>query len=70
MKSPRAAIKQSFQLGILYDGHVWIDAMEDRNKTSHIYDEEAIVEISKKIANKYFPVIKKLYIFFKENYDE
>ncbi|HBG00526.1 MAG TPA: nucleotidyltransferase, partial [Firmicutes bacterium] len=31
VKTPREAIKQAFQIGLIEDGHVWIDALTDRN---------------------------------------
>ncbi|WP_200086690.1 HI0074 family nucleotidyltransferase substrate-binding subunit [Salicibibacter cibi] len=36
MKSPRQTIKQAFQMGIIEDGHTWIDALSDRNLTGLI----------------------------------
>jgi nucleotidyltransferase substrate binding protein (TIGR01987 family) len=37
IKSPRDAIKRAFQTNIIIAGHTWIDALEDRNLTSHTY---------------------------------
>jgi hypothetical protein len=31
----QSAIKQAFQSGLIDKGHDWIDALEDRNLTSH-----------------------------------
>ena len=33
VNSPKDALKQAFQSEIIKDGHVWIDALEDRNLT-------------------------------------
>lgn len=66
VKSPRTTIKQAIQSEIIDNGHLWIDALDDRNLSTHLYDEEAIKNISKKIENVYFPEIKKLYIFLKQ----
>ncbi len=65
VKSPRSTIKQAFQINIIKNGHLWIDALDDRNTTTHIYDEETIFNISKKISEKYYPAIKELYFFLK-----
>ncbi|MFL0194473.1 HI0074 family nucleotidyltransferase substrate-binding subunit [Clostridium sp. WILCCON 0269] len=35
-KSPRETIKQAYQIGLIDDGHVWIDALADRNLTIHL----------------------------------
>ncbi|MCK5674579.1 MAG: nucleotidyltransferase substrate binding protein [Spirochaetales bacterium] len=66
IKSPRDALKQAFQSGIVKDGHSWIEALENRNLTVHTYEEETAKEVELKIRKKYFPVIKELYLLFKE----
>ncbi|MBT3879636.1 MAG: nucleotidyltransferase [Candidatus Scalindua sp.] len=70
VKSPRDAIKQAFQANLIIAGHTWIDALEDRNLTSHTYHEKIAVEVEEKIRNKYFPVLEKLYIDFKDRVDK
>ncbi|HRT05602.1 MAG TPA: HI0074 family nucleotidyltransferase substrate-binding subunit [Kiritimatiellia bacterium] len=51
--SPRAAIKEAFRVGWLPDGDGWIDMLEDRNKTSHLYDETAARTIYDKIKRQH-----------------
>lgn len=51
--SPRAAIKEAFWVGWLPDGDGWIDMLEDRNKTSHLYDETAAQTIYDKIKRQH-----------------
>lgn len=61
VKSPRDAIKQAFQAGFIRDGHDWIDALEDRNLTTHTYNEQTAIEVERKIRNKYFPRLQELH---------
>ena len=61
VKSPREAIKQAFQIGLIEDGHIWIDGLADRNLTVHTYDEKLAEKMINDIVNVYFPVLKKLY---------
>ena len=61
VKSPREAIKQAYQMGLIDDGHVWIDALSDRNLTVHTYDEELAKKMVNDIINVYFPELNKLY---------
>ncbi len=61
VKSPRDTIKQAFQIELIDDGHIWIDALSDRNLTVHTYDEEIAKKMVDDIAKVYFPEIKKLY---------
>lgn len=61
VKSPRDAIKQAVQIGLIDNGHIWIDALTDRNLTVHTYDEELAKKMIKDINNIYFTELKKLY---------
>ena len=70
VKTPRETIKQAFQVGIIDNGELWLNALQDRNITSHIYDEVITDEIVQKIKNLYFKEIEKLYGFFKKEYEQ
>lgn len=61
VNSPRDAIKQAFQVGILDDGQLWMDALSDRNLTTHTYDENKAIEVVAKIRTDYFPALQQLY---------
>ena len=64
-KSPRETIKIAFQTEVIKKGHIWIDALDDRNLTTHVYDEQITLDICKKITDIYYPSIKELYNYFK-----
>lgn len=53
VNSPRSAIRKSFEIEIISDAEKWIDMLENRNLTTHTYDEETAIEIYKNIAEKY-----------------
>ncbi|WP_432404599.1 nucleotidyltransferase substrate binding protein [Wukongibacter sp. M2B1] len=61
VKSPRDAIKQAFQIGLIEDGHVWIDALSNRNLTVHTYDETLADKMVKAVISIYFPQLKSMY---------
>ncbi|MBZ9637330.1 nucleotidyltransferase substrate binding protein [Clostridium sp. FP1] len=61
VKSPRETIKQAFQIGLIDNGHVWIDALANRNLTTHTYDEALADKMTKEIVELYFPELKKMY---------
>lgn len=61
VKSPRETIKQAYQIGLIDDGHVWIDALSDRNLTVHTYDEKMAKKMVDDITKVYFQELKKLY---------
>jgi nucleotidyltransferase substrate binding protein (TIGR01987 family) len=61
VNSPREAIKQAFQSGIIEDGQGWIEALEDRNLTTHTYDESTAEKVVSTIRSSYFPMLLQLY---------
>ncbi|QKE76016.1 nucleotidyltransferase (plasmid) [Arthrobacter citreus] len=60
IKSPRTTIKEAFTYGLIEDGEQWIDMMVDRNKTSHLYDEEEAKLIYEKVKSKYSHLLSNL----------
>ncbi|MCQ6275926.1 nucleotidyltransferase substrate binding protein [Bacillus sp. V3B] len=61
IKSPRATIREAFTYGLIEDGEQWIDMMVDRNKTSHLYDEEEAKLIYEKVKSQYSQLLSNLY---------
>ncbi|OYQ39583.1 nucleotidyltransferase [Flavobacterium cyanobacteriorum] len=52
----RDTIKAAFNSGLLSRGDIWLDTIKNRNKTSHIYDEEEILDILEIIFTEYLPI--------------
>ena len=52
--SPKEALKETFRFGLIKDDEVFLDMLEDRNQTSHIYSEDISKEIFGRIKKKYF----------------
>ncbi|MDZ7376459.1 MAG: nucleotidyltransferase substrate binding protein, partial [candidate division KSB1 bacterium] len=61
VKTPRETIKQAFQIELISDGETWLRALEDRNLTTHIYDEAFALQIERVIRENYLPIIRQLY---------
>ena len=61
VKSPRETIKQAYQIGLIDDGHIWMDALSDRNLTVHTYDEALARKMVDDITGLYFPELRKFY---------
>lgn len=61
VKSPRETIKLAFQIGVIEDGHVWIDALSSRNLAAHTYDDVTAEKLAREIGQVYFPALQKLY---------
>ena len=60
ISTPRNAIKKSFEIGLIEDGHAWMDLLVDRNLSVHTYDEEKANSLDLLIRAKYFPLFQKL----------
>lgn len=61
VKSPRETVKQAFQIGLIDNGHVWIDALSNRNLTTHTYDDELANKMTNEILSAYIPELEKMY---------
>ncbi|MEN0648862.1 nucleotidyltransferase substrate binding protein [Caldifermentibacillus hisashii] len=68
VKSPRETIKQAYQMEVIDDGHVWIEALSSRNLTTHTYDEQFTEKFVQDIQQVYFPLFKSLYEKLLEEY--
>lgn len=55
VNSPRSTIREAYSMGIIEEGDKWISMLTDRNKTSHIYDEED--------SRQVYTNIKDIYIY-------
>lgn len=66
---PRGTIKLTFQASVLEDGHVWIEALKDRNLTIHTYEENIAAAVEQEIRTPYFPVLLTLFQKFEAKAD-
>lgn len=64
-KSPKSTFREAFKIGIIEDGEVWIDMLNDRNLTSHVYDEDVAFDIYGKIISIYFEQMNNMYVLLK-----
>lgn len=58
--SPRHCLKEAYTAGIINDEAVWLDMLDDRNMTSHIYDEMHARRIYDKIKAQYTKMLSDL----------
>ena len=61
VKSPRETIKQAFQNELINDGHIWLEALSDRNLATHTYDEKVANKMIKEIIERYYPEFKLMH---------
>lgn len=51
--TPREAIQKAYQAKWLNDEKLWIQMLHDRNRTSHVYEEEIAQEIFLRVPQYY-----------------
>lgn len=66
--TPREAIKQGYQAQVIDDGHLWLQALTDRNLTVHTYDENKAKEVEKSIREHYSVLLKHLHAKLEAEY--
>ena len=65
VKYPREVIKTGIEKEVLKDGKEWMQALNDRNLTSHLYDEQAAMQAVISIREIYKPLFDELNLFLK-----
>ena len=60
-KEPDNFLLQAFQSGYIQEGDLWLQALNDRNLTTHTYDEETALSVANNIQTSYFHLLKALH---------
>ncbi len=53
VKTPRSSFVEAFRAGLIGNEKIFLDMLEDRNNTSHIYDKETSEKIYNRIKKNY-----------------
>lgn len=64
---PKQVLKSAYGNQMIHDESVWLDMLESRNRTSHIYDDRIAAKIAKDISIRFLPVLEDLAEYFREN---
>ncbi|HUD48184.1 MAG TPA: nucleotidyltransferase substrate binding protein [Candidatus Baltobacteraceae bacterium] len=60
---PRSTLKQAFTEGLIHspdEADVWLRALEDRNLTSHAYDEALAIRIYQHVVHDYVVLLGQM----------
>ncbi len=68
--SPRQIIKTAYQYYSFIDPDVWLQMLAERNRTAHMYDEQAAVQLTEKIIHTYIPVFQQFRKDLEKRYGE
>lgn len=58
--SPRKAIKEAYKTGLITNGDIWLEMLQDRSRASHTYDEATAMQIFENIREVYMAGFKCL----------
>lgn len=58
VKGSRDAFRKGLEMRII-DSEMWMESIEDRNLTSHNYDDKTAHEVYTAIVEEYYPLFKK-----------
>ena len=61
VNTPREVMQKAYQFSWIDDESVWLDMLDDRNKSSHVYSEDEAQRIFQNIRNTYYPVMQRTY---------
>lgn len=53
-------VRQAYRMSIITNGEAWLEMIDDRNKTSHLYDEEMASDVIDEIIHTYYPLFIEL----------
>ena len=56
--TPRDVIKEAFGIEILPNAQIWIDMVQDRNASSHEYNQDKVDKILDRISSVYYKELK------------
>jgi nucleotidyltransferase substrate binding protein (TIGR01987 family) len=68
VKTPRESLQQAFVAGWLNDETAWLEMLDIRNATSHLYLHESLVEEAYDNIRKNFPEMERTYQLLKNRY--
>jgi nucleotidyltransferase substrate binding protein (TIGR01987 family) len=60
--TPRECLKSAFRIGLIKDDEEFLNMLEDRNRTSHIYSKEESEEIFYRIKENYLQILDDVYL--------
>lgn len=60
MLGSKDVIRHAVALGLIENGEAWMDMIDARNQTSHVYDEETAADVSDSIIFTFHPLLLAL----------
>ena len=52
--SPRQILKSAYEIGMITDEELWLEALQSRNNVAHAYNREVALDIVRQTKDKYY----------------
>jgi nucleotidyltransferase substrate binding protein (TIGR01987 family) len=56
-QSPRSCIKEAFRHNIIVNDEIYLDMLESRNLSTHVYDEQTSTQLFERIKKQYAEIL-------------
>lgn len=53
-------VRRAYSMAIIENGEAWLEMIDARNSTSHLYDEEMAADVIDEIIHTYYPLFVEL----------
>ena len=60
LNSPKLVLREAYAAGLIQSEEVWLEMLEDRNSTAHIYSEALAIKICRQIQDRYIDCFAEL----------
>lgn len=60
LRGSKDVVRQAYRMSIITNGEAWLEMIDDRNKTSHLYDEDMASDVIDEIIHTYYPLFIEL----------
>ena len=67
-KTPREALKAAYQVSWITNETIWLDMIDCRNETSHIYLDPSFVDAIYNRIKGYGPELRRMFDFIEQRY--
>ena len=61
MLGSKDVVRHAVALGLIENGEAWMDMIDARNQTSHVYDEDTAADVTDSIIFTFHPLLLELY---------
>lgn len=60
IRGSKDVVRQAYCMSLIDNGDAWMEMIDARNSTSHLYDEEMASDVIDEIIHTYFPLFVEL----------